>query len=98
MLRNIGVLIYNGQDDYVVNTAGVLQYLNSLAWEGTASWKRAKKEKWTIYGEVKGWAKVSGNLWFVLVNKAGHLVPTDQPASAFNMLGKYLRNNRNWEE
>ena len=98
MLRNIRVLIYNGQDDYVVNTAGVLQYLNSLAWEGTASWKRAKKEKWTIYGEVKGWAKVSGNLWFVLVNKAGHLVPTDQPASAFNMLGKYLRNNRNWEE
>jgi len=32
MLRHIRVLIYNGQDDFVVNTAGVLQYLNSLNW------------------------------------------------------------------
>lgn len=32
ILRHIKVLIYNGQDDFVVNTAGVLQYLNSLNW------------------------------------------------------------------
>ena len=97
LLRNIRVLIYNGQDDYVVNTAGVLQYLNSLNWENINSWKRAKKEQWTIAGNVKGWAKVSGNLWFVLLNGAGHLVPTDQPESAFNMLGHYLRNDKDWK-
>ena len=79
LLRHIRVLLYNGQDDYVVNTAGVLQYLNSLGWENIASWKRAKKERWTIGGETRGWAKTSGNLWFVLVNGAGHLVPADQP-------------------
>ena len=50
MLRNIRVLIYNGQDDFVVNTAGVLQYLNSLRWENIANWTRARKEVWTIYG------------------------------------------------
>ena len=32
ILRKIKVLIYNGQNDVVVNTAGVLQYLNSLNW------------------------------------------------------------------
>lgn len=32
LLRNIRVIVYNGQNDYVVNTAGVLQYLNSLNW------------------------------------------------------------------
>ena len=31
-LRNTKVLIYNGQNDVVVNTPGVLQYLNSLNW------------------------------------------------------------------
>ena len=97
LLRHIRVLIYNGQDDYVVNTAGVLQYLNSMNWENINGWKRAKKEQWTIAGEVRGWAKVSGNLWFVLLNGAGHLVPTDQPDSAFNMLGHYLRNDKNWK-
>ena len=30
--NNIRVLIYNGQNDVVVNTPGVLQYLNSLNW------------------------------------------------------------------
>ena len=83
-------MIYNGQDDYVVNTPGVLQYLNGLSWPNIASWKRASKNLWTIYGEIRGWTKISGNLWFVLVNGAGHLVPSDQPESAFNMLGHFI--------
>jgi vitellogenic carboxypeptidase-like protein len=32
VLRKVKVLIYNGQNDVVVNTPGVLQYLNSLQW------------------------------------------------------------------
>lgn len=49
-LRNIKVLIYNGQNDVVVNTAGVLQYLNSMNWEGIGYWKRTLKQVWTRYG------------------------------------------------
>lgn len=49
-LKNIKVLIYNGQDDVVVNTPGVMQYLNSLNWDGIAAWKRTKKTIWTIHG------------------------------------------------
>jgi carboxypeptidase C (cathepsin A) len=72
-------LIYNGQYDVVVNNPGVLQYVNSLTWPGAYQWKRATKQVWTRYGEVHGWTKVYGNLWFVMVNGAGHMVPTDQP-------------------
>ena len=32
LLKRRPVLIYNGQDDFVVNTPGVLNYLNSLNW------------------------------------------------------------------
>lgn len=92
------VLIYNGQDDFVVNTPGVLNYLNGLNWPGIAQWKRSTKQLWTIHGEIKGWSKVSGNLWFVLVNHAGHMVPTDQPEAAFNMLGHFIFDNRDWKE
>ena len=31
-LRSIRVLIYNGQNDVIVNSAGVLNYLNFLNW------------------------------------------------------------------
>lgn len=91
------VLIYNGQNDVAVNTPGVLQYLNSLTWNGARNWKKAKKQIWKIDGEVKGWAKVSDHLWFVLVNGAGHMVPTDQPISAFVMLAHFIRNEHDWD-
>lgn len=48
LLRKTKVLIYNGQNDYVINTAGVLNYINSLTWEGITSWKKSKKKVWTI--------------------------------------------------
>lgn len=97
-LRHIKVLIYNGQHDVVVNNPGVLQYLNSLNWEGIAQWKRTAKSIWTRYGQVKGWAKVSGNLWYVHVNGAGHMVPTDQPEAAFNLLGRFIHEDRDWKQ
>lgn len=87
-----------GQNDVVVNTAGVLQYLNGLNWEGIGAWKRTIKQIWTRYGEVKGWAKVSGNLWSVMVNGAGHMVPTDQPEAAFTMLGHFIANEHDWKQ
>lgn len=49
-LRNVKVLIYNGQNDVVVNSAGVMHYLNSLYWEGITNWKRTPKTVWTISG------------------------------------------------
>jgi carboxypeptidase C (cathepsin A) len=98
LIRRVKVLVYNGQEDYVVNTAGVLNYLNSIRWESIANWKRARKEVWRINNQIKGWAKTYGNLWFVLVNRAGHLVPTDQPESAFNMLGHFIRDDRVWSQ
>lgn len=33
------VLIYNGQNDFVVNTAGVVTYLQDLEWSGAQSWR-----------------------------------------------------------
>ena len=44
-----------------------------------------------------GWAKVAGNLWFALVNHAGHMVPTDQPEAAFSLLGHFIFDNRDWK-
>jgi len=96
VVRRVKTLIYNGQNDVVVNTPGVLQYLNSLQWENINMWKRAPKQVWTIGQEVVGWSKVAGNLWFVLVNGAGHMVPADQPRSAFVMLGHFLNDEHDW--
>lgn len=98
ILNQIKVLIYNGQNDVVVNTPGVLQYLNSLQWSNLWQWKRAEKKVWTVGKEVVGWSKVGGNLWFVLVNGAGHMVPTDQPRNSYIMMGHFLNDEHEWDQ
>lgn len=98
VIRRVKVLLYNGQNDVVVNTPGVLQMINSLRWENLNQWKRAEKKVWSVGGEVVGWSKVAGNLWFVLVNGAGHMVPADQPISSFVMMGHFLNDEHEWDQ
>jgi len=47
-LLSLGVktLIYNGQNDFIVNTAGVLTYLNTLEWPSAQRWKAQPKTIW----------------------------------------------------
>ncbi len=90
---NYGVktLIYNGQNDVIINTPGVLAYLNTLEWSGAKDWKAAPKKIWNEFGTGNlGWNKRFRNLNFVLVRNAGHMVPADQPRSAWAMINKYF--------
>jgi carboxypeptidase C (cathepsin A) len=78
---NMGIktLIYNGQNDFIVNTAGVLTYMNTLKWQHAKEWRAAKKTMWKDYDDITnlGWTKNYANLYFTLIRNAGHLVPSD---------------------
>jgi cathepsin A (carboxypeptidase C) len=90
---DVKTLIYNGQNDFIVNTAGVLTYMNTLKWKNAKEWRAAKKTMWKDYDDVTnlGWTKNYGNLYFTLVKDAGHLVPSDQPRQAWTMLNNYFK-------
>ncbi len=36
-------MIYNGQNDFQVNTAGVLNYLQNLTWKEAKEWMKTDK-------------------------------------------------------
>lgn len=87
-------MIYNGQNDFIVNTAGVLNYLNTLEWTYAQAWKSRQKITWKeSSGNSLGWYKNYRNLILVVVRDAGHLLPSDQPRSAWYMLNNYFTNN-----
>ena len=44
------VLIYNGQNDIIVNTASVLNYINSMNWIGISQWQKTKKKHFNHFG------------------------------------------------
>jgi hypothetical protein len=35
----VKTLIYNGQNDFIVNTAGVLTFMNTLQWKYAKEWR-----------------------------------------------------------
>ena len=92
----VKTLIYNGQNDFIVNTASVLGYMNTLQWKFAKEWRQATKQMWKDYDEETnlGWTKNYKNLYFTLVRNAGHLVPADQPRSAWMMLNNYFASRR----
>ena len=90
---DIQVLLYNGQNDFIVNTAGVLSYINTLQWQHIKEWKAKPKKMWKENNSKNlGWYKNYRNLIFLQMKDAGHLLPSDQPRAAWMMLGKYFLN------
>eukprot|EP01017_Pseudomicrothorax_dubius_P012097 TRINITY_DN14760_c0_g1_i2.p1 TRINITY_DN14760_c0_g1~~TRINITY_DN14760_c0_g1_i2.p1 ORF type:complete len:188 (+),score=36.79 TRINITY_DN14760_c0_g1_i2:578-1141(+) len=90
VLEHISVLVYNGQDDLVVNTPGVQRYLSKVQWRGQDGFNSLEFSPWTIQKQNTGLMKSYDNLTFVIVNKAGHLVPLDMLASSYDMLDRYI--------
>ena len=93
-INGLRVLIYNGQNDFVVNTPGVLTYLNSLEWQYLKEWKAKQKRIWREFASTNyGWYKNYRNLIFVFVRNAGHFAPADQPRTLWKMMDKYFLND-----
>lgn len=80
------LLIYNGQLDIIVAYPLTENYLRQLKWSGSAKYKKAKRKLWIVDGDLAGYSKTSGNLIDVLVRNAGHMVPTDQPKWAWDLI------------
>jgi len=89
--HKIKVLLYSGDLDFVCNWEGGLEWTNKLKWEGEAGFKSAEFQQWfKEEGVPAGEVKKYDLLTFVKVYDAGHIVPADQPESAYEMLIKFL--------
>jgi len=83
LLKDYRVVIYEGVDDLMCNFYGTSAYLDSMKWSGQNQFIHAKNTTWTIGGKPVGNSRTSGNLVYVNVYDAGHMVPHDQPKAAF---------------
>ncbi|KAM3128214.1 hypothetical protein pb186bvf_019697 [Paramecium bursaria] len=94
VLSRIKVLIYNGQLDYVNNSPGTLTWINQLKWDNIDDWKQQKKvllqtvENSTTISQ--GYYKKYMNLYYAIIYRAGHYVPTDNPQAAQLMFNKFI--------
>lgn len=91
-LGDIKVLVLNGNDDAVVNSAGNKWLYDHLPWSGFGQYRTAKWRELEDVGVTGDWkATRDGRLAFVAVDEAGHMVPGDQREGSFRILKKWMQ-------
>ena len=91
LLKHYRILFYNGQFDLSSSHLLNKSFLRNLHWSGAYDFNEAKKRIW-VSGEssVAGYYKVSGNLVYVMVRNAGHLVSFDQPKHGLTLISRFV--------
>ena len=92
VLSSIKVLIYNGQDDFIINAIGVENFIANLKWNKIIDFLKSRKVVWNVNGEIAGYVQSYSNLTFATVLKAGHFSPFDQPFAVRDMVNRFILN------
>lgn len=78
---NLNVFVYTGQLDLIVDTPGTLLWVEKLKWKNADTWKNSVRRPLVVEDIVEGYFKAQDNFRMYWVNRAGHMVPRDNPAA-----------------
>ncbi|GFQ00209.1 serine carboxypeptidase-like 48 [Phtheirospermum japonicum] len=87
----IKLLIYAGEYDLICNWLGNSQWLHEMKWSGQKDFNAIAYVPFMVGRVEAGLQKNHGNLTFLKVHKAGHMVPMDQPKAALEMLARWMQ-------
>uniref|UniRef100_A0A0A9HNR7 Uncharacterized protein n=1 Tax=Arundo donax TaxID=35708 RepID=A0A0A9HNR7_ARUDO len=90
----VNVTVYNGQLDVICPTVGVEAWVNKLKWVGLNNFLSLRRQPLhfcdsaPVYCSklIKAYVRSYKNLHFYWILGAGHMVPVDQPYTAFRMI------------
>jgi cathepsin A (carboxypeptidase C) len=88
--KNVPVLLYAGDKDYICNWLGNHAWSDALEYSGHAQFARAKLQPWVLHGRRAGEVKNEGIFTFLRIYDAGHMVPYDQPEHALDMVNRWI--------
>jgi vitellogenic carboxypeptidase-like protein len=90
LLDNYKVLAYNGQNDIILGGPLAERFYRSIKWSGQDEYHKTKKIIWKLDKVAAGYVRQVRGFTQVIVRDAGHLLPLDQPARAFNMIENFV--------
>ncbi|XP_041047736.1 cathepsin A-like [Carcharodon carcharias] len=86
--KGLRVLVYNGDTDMACNFLGDKWFVQSLNQQKTLDY-----QPWIYNKQIAGFYEQYGNLTFLTVKGAGHMVPQWAPAQALKMFESFLSNS-----
>jgi len=98
IMENYKVMVVSGQNDIILGAPLTEQFLHKLDWKGKDDYAAAEKIVWRAAGkgpgsqlpDVAGYVREVGDFRQVVVRGAGHMVPGDQSARAFDMITRFI--------
>lgn len=90
LLKELKVLLYNGQDDFLVNSQGSFLWFDLMDWYGQVPFRHSERELWYHGNSPAGYVQRYERFVRVLVNKAGHLVHHDQLINGRDMVRRFI--------
>ncbi|XP_023672803.2 lysosomal protective protein [Paramormyrops kingsleyae] len=81
------VLVYNGDTDMACNFLGCQWFVEALNQKETTPY-----QQWLFDNQVAGFYQQFGNITFLTVKGAGHMVPQWAPGPAYHMFQSFLSN------
>lgn len=92
LLENkIRVMIYAGDVDFICNWMGNKAWTMDLPWSQKDAFNKAPDRVWKVNDVAAGRERRVGPFTFLQIHKAGHMVPSDQPAHAMIMVENFLK-------
>ncbi|KAI0791967.1 Alpha/Beta hydrolase protein [Abortiporus biennis] len=89
--RNVGIVIYSGNDDSLVAHRGSEVVIQNTTFGGIQGFSRKPSTPWySDDNQFAGIVHQERNLTFVLFQGAGHLVPQQQPKNALTFLREFV--------
>ena len=90
---DVQVLVYSGDKDWICNWRGGEAWTLDTKWASKKEFNAQDFEEWTVEGQPAGAMRQFGDLHFLRVYEAGHMVPMDQPEHALAMLTRLVNND-----
>lgn len=92
ILKEIPVLIYAGDADFICNWLGNLAWTGELEWPGQKAYQKAPLEELHLAkkGKQVGDVKTAHNFTYIRLHAGGHMVPYDQPEASLDMLNRWI--------
>mmetsp|Transcript_13163 Transcript_13163/g.52527 ORF Transcript_13163/g.52527 Transcript_13163/m.52527 type:complete len:488 (+) Transcript_13163:56-1519(+) len=94
LMDNYKVLMYNGQNDIILSAPQAQNFYRSIPWKGQDAFLTSERQIWKVHPDdyqVAGYVRQAQTYTQIVVRDAGHLVPSDQPERALDMITRFVK-------
>ncbi|CAF2128290.1 unnamed protein product [Rotaria magnacalcarata] len=98
LLRQIPIVLYSGERDFICNHWGTERMMDAMTWNNRTGFDLGNKtsaplESWIVDDEPAGLIRTARNLTYILFYNASHMVPYDYARRSSATLHQFIKLN-----